>query len=98
MLKVLLILVAAYILFEIAEHVVIPLVWLITKKNRMSPSGESGMIGLTAEVKEWDGTKGKVFVHGALWKAESNVSFSAGDEVTVHSIRRLVLMVKPAEE
>jgi len=45
MLKVLLILVVAYILFEFAEHAVIPLIWLITKKSRRSPTGEPGMIG-----------------------------------------------------
>jgi membrane-bound serine protease (ClpP class) len=94
MLKILLILVIAYVLFELVEHAVIPLIWLITKKNRLSPTGESGMIGLTAEVKEWKGTKGKVFVHGELWQAESDISFNPGDEAVVHSVKRLVLTVK----
>ena len=94
MLKVLLILVVAYILFEFVEHAVIPLIWLITKKNRQSPTGESGMIGLIAEVKEWEGKKGKVFVHGELWKAESDDSFEPGDETVIHLIKRLVLTVK----
>ena len=94
MLKVLLILVVAYILFEFVEHAVIPLIWLITKKNRQSPTGESGMIGLIAEVKEWEGKKGKVFVHGELWKAESDDSFEPGDDTVIHLIKRLVLTVK----
>jgi len=94
MLKVLLILVVAYILFEFVEHAVIPLIWLITKKNTRSPTGESGMIGLIAEVKEWEGKKGKVFVHGELWKAESDDSFEPGDETVIHLIKRLVLTVK----
>ena len=94
MLKVLLILVVAYILLEFVEHAVIPLIWLITKKNRQSPTGESGMIGLIAEVKEWEGKKGKVFVHGELWKAESDDSFEPGDETVIHLIKRLVLTVK----
>ena len=98
MLKVLLILVVAYILFEFVEHAVIPLIWLITKKNRQSPTGESGMIGLIAEVKEWEGKKGKVFVHGELWKAESDGSFNLGDEAIVQSVKRLVLTVKPLEK
>ena len=93
MLKVLLLLVAAYVLFEIVEHLVLPLIWLITRKSRRSPSGESGMIGLIAEVKEWDGSKGKVFVHGALWEAVSQESFRPGEEVIVLSIKRLVLTV-----
>ena len=98
MLKVLLILVLAYILFEFVEHVVIPLYWVIARKQRRSPTGESGMVGLIAEVKEWEGTKGRVFVHGELWNAESDVSFNPGDEVVVQSVKRLVLTVKRLEK
>ena len=94
MLKILLILVIAYILFEFVEHAVIPLIWLITKKQRLSPTGESGMIGLIAEIKEWEGTKGKVFVHGELWNAESDASFDPGDEAVIQAVERLVLTVK----
>ena len=94
MLKILLILVIAYILFEVVEHAVIPLIWLITKKQRLSPTGESGMIGLIAEIKEWEGTKGKVFVHGELWNAESDASFDPGDEAVIQAVERLVLTVK----
>jgi membrane-bound serine protease (ClpP class) len=92
--KILLILVVAYLLFEFAEHVVVPLVLLIMKKQRQSPTGESGMVDQTAEVKHWEGRKGKVFVHGELWNAESDVSFDSGDEVIVESVTRLVLTVK----
>ncbi len=98
MLKILLILIVAYVLFELTEHVIVPLYWLIAKKKRLSPTGESGMVGLIAEVKEWEGTKGRVFVHGELWKAESDISFNPGDEVVVQSVRRLVLTVKCLEE
>jgi len=98
MLKILLILVIAYVLFEFGEHVILPVIWLITKKRRRSPTGESGMIGLIAEVKEWKGTKGKVFVHGELWKAISDTSFYPGDEAVVQSVKRLVLTVKRPEK
>ena len=98
MLKVLLILVAAFILFELVEHVVIPLVWLISKKNRQSPTGETGMIGQIAEVKQWDGKKGRVFVHGELWKAESEDSFKPGEEAIICKVKRLVLTVKRPED
>lgn len=93
-LKVLLFLVAAYVLFELTEHVIVPLTMLIAKKKRLSPSGESGMIGQVAEVKKWEGKKGRVFVHGEWWNAESDDSFKPGDEVIVQSIKRLVLAVK----
>ncbi len=98
MLKILFILVIAYVLFEFVEHAVMPLIWLLTKKRRLSPSGESGMIGLIAEVKEWEGKKGKVFVHGELWKAESDDSLKPGDEAVVQSVKRLVLTVKRPEK
>jgi membrane-bound ClpP family serine protease len=98
MLKVLLILIVAYVLFELTEHVIVPLYWVIAKKKRLSPTGESGMVGLIAEVKEWEGTKGRVFVHGGLWKAESDISFNPGDEVVVQSVRTFVLTVKRLEE
>jgi membrane-bound ClpP family serine protease len=66
MLKILMILVDAYLLFEFVEHAILPLVWLITKKSRRSPTGESGMIGQVAEVRERAGNQGMVFVHGEL--------------------------------
>ena len=98
MLKVLLILVIAYLLFEFVEHVVIPLYCVIAKKQKRSPTGESGMIGQIAEVKEWEGKKGKVFVHGELWNAKSDASFDPGDEAIIQSVKRLVLMVKRPEK
>jgi membrane-bound ClpP family serine protease len=93
MLKALLILVGAYILYELVEHLVLPLYWVIAKKQKRSPTGESGMVGLIAEVKEWEGKKGRVFVHGELWKAKSDDIFKPGDEVRVLSVKRLVLTV-----
>lgn len=93
MLKVLLILVIAWLLFEFVEHAILPLIWLITKRQKRSPTGESGMIGLVAEVKEWEGTEGKVFVHGELWQAECDASLKPGDKVVVQSVKRLTLIV-----
>jgi membrane-bound ClpP family serine protease len=98
MLKILLILVIAYVLFEFVEHVILPVIWLITNKQRRSPTGESGMTGLVAEVKEWEGTKGKVFVRGELWQAEGDDSLQPGDEAVVQSVKRLRLIVKRLEK
>lgn len=98
MLKVVLILIAAYILYEIIEHTVLPLIWLITKQRKKSSTGESGMIGLEAEVREWKGNKGRVFVHGELWRAESNFPLAVGDTVQVHAVKGLTLIVEPVQE
>jgi membrane-bound ClpP family serine protease len=97
-LKVVLILVIAYILYEVIEHLVLPLIWLITRRVKKSPTGESGMIGLIAEVKKWEGKKGRIFVRGELWRAESDVPLSIGQEAVVQSVKGLVLIVKPLEE
>ncbi len=98
MLKILFILLCGYLLFELIEHAVLPLAGLVTKKNRRSSTGQSGMIGQVAEVKEWTGNKGKVFVHGELWQAESDVRMNRGDKAIVLSIKGLKLKVKPLDE
>lgn len=98
MLKIIVILVAVYVLYEIIEHAVFPLIWLITKRQRSSPTGESGMVGLEAEVREWEGNKGRVFVHGELWRAESSVPLAVGDMVQVRSVKGLTLIVEPWQE
>jgi membrane-bound serine protease (ClpP class) len=95
MLKVILILIAAYILYEIIEHAVLPLIWLITKRQQRSSTGESGMIGLEAEVREWKDNKGKVFVHGELWRAESDAALAVGDTVRIQKVKGLTLKVEP---
>ena len=56
------------------------------------------MIGLEAEVKEWEVTRGKVFVHGELWRAESDAPFKPGDKAFVQSLKGLTLKVKAHEE
>jgi membrane-bound serine protease (ClpP class) len=53
---------------------------------------------LEAEVREWEGNKGRVFVHGELWRAESNVPLAVGDMVQVRSVKGLTLIVEPRGE
>jgi membrane-bound ClpP family serine protease len=98
MLKIILILIAAYILYEMIEHAVLPLIWLITNRRKKSPSGESGLIGLEAEVKAWEGKKGRVFVHGELWWAESDIPLAVGDTVRIQAVKGLTLLVEPLKE
>jgi membrane-bound serine protease (ClpP class) len=94
-LKVLLFIVLAYLLFEFIEHAIIPLVWLILKKKRKSVTGSSGLIGEVGEIKEWKGSEGKIFVHGELWWAKSDEHLSPGDKAVVQSVQRLTLTVIP---
>lgn len=95
MLKILIILVIVFVSFEIIEHVIFPLFWLIIKKRKKSVTGEAGMIGEIGKVKEWNKTKGKIFVHGELWDAESEVPLSTGDQAIIQSVEGLTLRVKP---
>ena len=50
--KILLILVASYVAFEIIEHLVLSLVWLVMGKKKKAVTGSSGLIEKIAEVKE----------------------------------------------
>lgn len=93
-LKVFLFIILAVLLFEIIEHVVIPLFVLILKKKRRPVTGKSGLIGEIGEVKEWSGTEGKIFVHGELWWATSEEPLSPGDKAEIQSVNGLILKVK----
>jgi membrane-bound serine protease (ClpP class) len=98
-LKILIIIVLGWLLFEVVEHAIVPLVWIVMKKNRRPKTGEEGMIGEVGEVREWSGGEGRVFVHGELWKAESEAPLSVGDKVVVQSVQKsLTLIVEPQPE
>ena len=98
MFKVLIFLVVGYIIFEIIEHLIIPLVALMTHRKRHSMSGAEGMIGEVGEVREWSGKEGKIFIHGELWNAESEFELSQGEKAIIQSMEGLVLRVKPLKE
>lgn len=93
--KILLIIVGCYLIFEIVEHLVLPLVWILMGKKKKALTGPSGLIGEIAEVKEWQDSEGKVFIHGEIWWAECDVPLKPGDRAIVESVERLVLKVTP---
>ncbi|HEA64730.1 MAG TPA: hypothetical protein ENI02_01130 [Candidatus Aminicenantes bacterium] len=94
-LKIFLFIVLAYLLFELIEHAIIPLLGLILKKKRKPVTGSSGLIGKVGEVKEWSNKEGKVFIHGELWWATSEDPLSPGDKAVVQNVQGLTLTVKP---
>lgn len=93
--KVLLFIILAYVLFEFLEHAVLPLFWLILKKKKRAVTGPSGLIEEVGEVKEWSGKEGKIFIHGELWWATSEEPLSPGDKAVVQNVQGLTLTVKP---
>jgi len=93
--KILLILIACYVAFEIIEHLVLPLVWLVMGKKKKAVTGSSGLVGEIAEVKKWHESEGKVFVHGEIWWAECDVTLKPGDRAVVTGVQGLTLKVFP---
>jgi len=93
--KILLLIFLAYLLFEFIEHIVIPFLWIILKKKRRPLTGPSGLIGEVGEVKEWNDTEGRIFVHGELWGATSEEPLSPGDKAVIQNVQGLTLTVKP---
>jgi membrane-bound serine protease (ClpP class) len=86
-------LVIGFFLFELIEHVVLPLFWFIMGRKRKSVCGVSGMLGKVGEVKHWKKNEGKVFVNGELWKAVSDVPLLRGDRVVIQNVKGLTLEV-----
>lgn len=70
---------------------------LVFKSQRSaSKTGAEGLVGEIGVVKKKIAPEGKVFVHGELWNAVSDVPIHAGAKVQVVTVENLVLTVKPA--
>ncbi len=60
--------------------------------------GKEGLIGSRAEViEDIAGGKGKVMIHGEIWRAKSRQDIKKGSEVVVDKVDGLVLWVKPLD-
>ncbi len=92
--KILLLVVAAYITFEVFEHLILPLVGKIFWKSKRHLTGSEGMIGKTGRVLAWSQNEGKVSVQSEIWNAVSEAPLSPGDLVIVEGIAGLTLKVK----
>jgi len=69
--------------------------WLAYRAHRKRPMGGlEGLIGKRAEVKEWEGHEGTIFVHGEYWKAVSDDILSPGQTAEVVGGDGLVLRIK----
>lgn len=97
-LRVIIIAVGAYLLLELIEHAIVPIIWLITKKAGRSPTGTSGMIGEVGVVREWHYSEGWIFVHGELWKATSDDPLVSGKKAEVLDIQGLTLKIKACSD
>ena len=98
----------AYIL-SVSWQVLLPTIMLISgffvfvaglvfKSQRSKPkTGAEGLVGEIGVVKKKISPEGKVFVHGELWNAVSDVPIHVGTKVQVVNVENLLIKVKPAE-
>ncbi len=64
--------------------------------GQRSVSGIDGLIGTTGEVQVRIAPRGKVWIHGEYWSAESDENLEVGQKVQVVSVKDLVLHVRKA--
>lgn len=93
--NILIALIVAFVLFEIIEHVVVPLIGFLLGRKRRSISGAEGMVGKVVKVKQWNTTEGQVFVNGELWRANCEIPLAKGDKAIIHNVEGLILKVEP---
>jgi len=76
--------------------IVLFLIYLIARAIKEKPmTGVEGMIGEEGEVfTPIKGGKGKVFVHGEIWNAESEQDLEKGEPVVVKDVRGMTLIVE----
>jgi len=85
--------VIAVALFEVLEHVVLPLVVLVVTRKRKSSGDRTAMVGQIVEVRQWEKTEGLVSLKGELWKAVSDAPLSPGDKVVIRRVEGLAVVV-----
>ena len=86
-------LIVGFVLFEVIEHILFPVVWSFVARNRRSRCGVEGMLDKVVEVKEWRDGEGRVLVDGELWKAISIDPLRPGDKAVVQRVNGLVLRI-----
>jgi membrane-bound ClpP family serine protease len=94
----LLMLVLAFIVFELIEHVLAPIVWFLLKGRKKSKYGIGDMKGKTVQIKSWDYKSGIVLFHSERWQAESDKPMQPGEKAIVEEIIGLKLRIKPYRE
>lgn len=76
------------------------MVWLVVRTHRTRvTTGPAGLVGEIGRARSdfGAGSAGRVFVHGELWRARSDVAIRAGDPVEVLAVDPgMVLRVRPS--
>lgn len=88
-------LIIGYVIFEVIEHVLLPLLWSFGARKGKALCGKEAMLNKLVEVKSWQDGTGLVLVDGELWKATSEDPLQSGDRATIAMVDGLVLKVSP---
>ena len=86
-----------FLLYELMEHVILPLLGRFSQKNRIPRSGSEGLLDQPAEVVEWKGKSGLVRLNGEYWQAVGEKPYPIGHVVKVEKIEGLKLTVTSFE-
>lgn len=79
--------------------IMLSLSMLAARTWRQKPvSGTEGLIGTIGEVRVRIAPRGKVWIHGEYWNAESNEEIEVGERVQVVEMKDLLLRVRKAAE
>jgi membrane protein implicated in regulation of membrane protease activity len=86
-------LLVGFVVYEVVEHLVLPLIWMMRHRERQPACGPAGMIGRKCVVKEWSGARGKVRYGAELWDAVSQSPQIPGSEAVIEDVQGLTLSV-----
>jgi membrane-bound serine protease (ClpP class) len=67
----------------------------VKSHRRRVATGDHWMMGAPAEVQDWRGNQGHVFVRGERWQARSHSPLKKGQQVRVTGVDGLTLTVEP---
>jgi membrane protein implicated in regulation of membrane protease activity len=87
-----------WILFELVEHLALPMYWAITGKKPRLHHGSAIIEGRLVHVVSWDGNQGKVRLDGELWQATGQQVFLPGDMAVVKKLKGLNLIVDRSKD
>jgi membrane-bound ClpP family serine protease len=91
----LIMLVLAYIAFELIEHVLVPIIWLFLRRGKGTESGIGGMKGEMVAIKSWGEKSGIVLFHAERWLAVADRPMQVGEKAIVEEASGLTLKIKP---
>jgi membrane-bound serine protease (ClpP class) len=94
---ILLILGAVWLLWEIGEHLLLPLYWAIRGRKQPLHHGPHAVEGHPARVVRWQGHQGQVMINGELWRAAAREDLAVDETVLIRKMDGLTLWVARAD-